>query len=199
MAKKRIDEIKATEEQKEFARLILSGKTMYDSYVQAYMNGQTPERTAANYTKKQLQNRAAQMKGTKGVKALLSKGIIQQDVKAAGQVVWDRRKATDSLMKMQLRAENMLDTLEEATNSLSAKYEAKGEKDFFYKTYSFGVDMLQKISDTLLKVSQELNKMYGLSTPEIVNQNAVTVIFGSTDTLPQDNDLEAFVEVEPEE
>lgn len=185
---------RTTDEQKEFARLILAGHNLYDAYVSAYMDGSTPERTASNYSKKQLQNRASQMKNSKGVKTLLSKGLIEQDVQAAGRAVWDRRKATDSLMKMQLRAEKMLDDLEVAISSLQDKYNSKGDELSYYKVYSFSVDMLGKVSETLLKVSQELNKMYGLSAPEVVNNNAVQVIIGSSDTLPPDNDLEAFVE-----
>jgi hypothetical protein len=197
MAKKDTDN-RISDEQREFARLILSGLPMYDAYVRAYMNGATPERTASNYTKKQIQNRASQMKNSKGVRTLLAKGLIEQDVKDAGVAVWDRRKATNSLMKMMNKAEEMLDVLETATTSLQQKYDEKGENFSFYKVYSFGVEMLSKVSDTLLRVSQELNKMYGLAVPEVVNQNAVTVVFGSTENLPQDNDLEGFVEVEDE-
>lgn len=185
---------RTTDEQREFARLILAGQPLYDAYVGAYMNGSTPERTASNYTRKQIQNRASMMKNSKGVKTYLAKGIIEQDVATASKSVWDRRKATQALMKMQERAEDMLDKLEDATNSLSNKYAAKGEEHFFYKTYSFGVEMLGKVSETLLKVAQELNKMYGLATPEIVNQNAIQVIFGATDVLPPDKDLEGFDE-----
>lgn len=188
---------RTTEEQKEFARCILAGQPLYEAYVHSYMNGATPERTASNYTKKQLQNRAAQMKNSKGVRKLLSAGLIEQDVKDAGRAkVWDRRQATNSLMSMMERAQNMLNRLDEATTALQDKYNSKGEQHSYYKVYSFGVDMLSKVSDTLLRVSQELNKMYGLSVPEVVNQNAVTVVFGSTETLPKDNDLEAFVEEE---
>lgn len=185
---------RTTEEQKAFAQNILAGRSMYDAYVAAYMDGSTPERTASNYTKKQLQNRAAVMKNSKGVRVLLAQGVVAEEVKAAGAVVWDRRKATNALMKAQVRAEDMLDKLEEATATLSAKYQSKGEENYFYKTYSFGVDMLGKVSETLLKIAQELNKMYGLSTPEVVNQNAVQVIFGAPDKLPPDKDLEGFEE-----
>lgn len=185
---------RTTEEQKAFAAEILAGKPLYDAYVTAYMDGSTPERTANNYTKKQLQNRASIMKNSKGVRVLLAQGVVAEEVKAAGSAVWDRRKATNALMKAQQRAEDMLDKLEEATSTLSAKYQSKGEENYFYKTYSFGVDMLGKVSETLLKIAQELNKMYGLSTPEVVNQNAVQVIFGAPDKLPPDRDLEGFEE-----
>lgn len=199
MAKKQLDSTpRATEEQKVFANAILAGKPMYDAYVEAYMNGSTPERTVSNYNKKQLQNRAAVMKNSKGVRALLAQGVVAEEVKTAGMVVWDRRKATNALMKAQMRAEGMLDALEEATATLSAKYQSKGEENYFYKTYSFGVDMLSKVSETLLKIAQELNKMYGLSTPEVVNQNAVQVIFGAPDKLPPDKDLEGFIDEEDE-
>lgn len=181
-----------TEEQKVFARNLSNGMSLYDAYVNAYMNGSTPERTASNYTKKQLQNRASVMKNSKGVKMYLAQNIVEKDIETAGKLVWDRRKATDALMKMYQKAEGMLDVLEDATNSLSNKYASKGEEHFFYKTYSFGVDMLQKVSTTLLQIAQELNKMYGLGAPEIINQNAVQVIFGSTETLPPDKDLEGF-------
>lgn len=189
---------RTTDEQRAFAQNLLSGMPLYEAYVSAYMDNSTAERTASNYTKKQLQNRASVMKNSKGVRALLSQGIIKEEVDLAGRAVWDRRKATQSLMKMQERAENMLDELEKATASLSSKYQSKGEEHYFYKTYSFGVDMLGKISETLLKISQELNKMYGLSTPEIVNQNAVQVVFGSPEQLPKDVDLEGFEEIDNE-
>ena len=192
MSKTAMPDSRTTEEQKAFARNIMSGMSLYDAYVSAYMNGSTPERTASNYTKKQIQNRASMMKNSKGVRLLLSKSLIEQDIKTAGTAVWDRRKATNALMKAQQRAEDMLDRLEEATNSLQNKYTDKGEQFSYYKVYSFGVEMLNKVSDTLLKVAQELNKMYGLSAPEIVNQNAVQVIFGPTDSLPPDKDLEGF-------
>lgn len=185
-------EVKTTEEQQVFAQNIANGMPLYDAYVAAYMNGSTPERTAANYTKKQLQNRASVMKNSKGVKFLLAKYMIDKDVETAGRAVWDRRKATDALMKAQQRAENMLDRLEEATNSLQNKYDSKGEEFSYYKVYSFGIEMLGKVSTTLLTIAQELNKMYGLGAPEVVNQNAVQVIFGSTENLPPDKDLEGF-------
>lgn len=188
----------ATQEQQEFARQILAGKSLYDAYLVAYMNGSTPERTASNYTKKQIQNRASVMKNSAGVRKLLSEGIIKEEVDAAGRAVWDRRKATTSLMKMEERAESMLDALEQATDSLREKYISKGDEFNFYKVYSFGVDMLGKVSETLLRVAQELNKMYGLSAPEVVNQNAVQVIFGAPDALPKDKDLEAFEEGDDE-
>lgn len=192
MPKNAMPDARTSEEQKTFARNIMAGMPLYDAYVAAYMNGSTPERTASNYTKKQIQNRASMMKNSKGVRLLLSQALIEQDVKTAGTAVWDRRKATDALMKAQQRAEKMLDALEDATNSLQNKYNEKGEQYSYYKVYSFGVEMLGKVSDTLLKVAQELNKMYGLAVPEVVNQNAVQVIFGSTDTLPPDKDLEGF-------
>ena len=189
---------RSTDEQKALAQNMLGGMSLYDAYVSAYMDGSTPERTASNYTKKQLQNRASVMKNSKGVRALLSQGIIKEEVDAAGRAVWDRRRATQALMKAQERAENMLDALEKATNSLQNKYDSKGEEFSYYKVYSFGVEMLGKVSETLLKVAQELNKMYGLSAPEVVNQNAVQVIFGATDMLPPDKDLEAFEEEDVE-
>lgn len=179
---------KATKEQEAFAKLILAGKPLYDAYVGAYMDGSCPERTASNYTKKQLQNRAQQMKNSKGVRLLLEKGIIDADIKTAGSLVWDRRKATNALMKSQERAEGYLDKLEEITASM----QLQGAPDF--AVYKFGVEMLSKTSDILLKTAQELNKMYGLATPEIVNQNAVTVVFGAVDSLPPDKDLEGFEE-----
>lgn len=191
--KKDLDD-RTTDEQRAFANNLLQGMSLYDAYVAAYMNGETPERTASNYTKKQLQNRASMMKNSKGVRVLLEKGVIKEEVDNAGKAVWDRRKATNSLMKAQERAEGMLDRLEDALNSLNNKYASKGEEFYYYKTYSFAVDMLGKVSQTLLSVAQELNKMYGLGMPEVVNNNAVQVIFGSTDTLPPDKDLEAFEE-----
>lgn len=177
---------RVTEEQKVFAKSILNGVALYDAYVLAYMDGSTPERTASNYTKKQIQNRASQMKNSKGVRTLLQQGLIEQDIQNAGKAVWDRRKATNALMKAQQRAEDYLDKLEDATHSLQ-----NTGKDF-YAVYNFGVTMLSKATDTLLKIAQELNKMYGLSAPEVVNQNAIQVIFGSMDSLPQDVDLEGF-------
>lgn len=191
--KKDLDD-RITDEQRAFANNLLQGRSLYDAYVAAYMNGETPERTASNYTKKQLQNRASMMKNSKGVRVLLEKGVIKEEVDNAGKAVWDRRKATNSLMKAQERAEGMLDRLEDALNSLDNKYASKGEEFYYYKTYSFAVDMLGKVSQTLLSVTQELNKMYGLGMPEVVNNNAVQVIFGATDTLPPDKDLEAFEE-----
>lgn len=191
--KKDLDD-RITDEQRAFANNLLQGRSLYDAYVAAYMNGETPERTASNYTKKQLQNRASMMKNSKGVRVLLEKGVIKEEVDNAGKAVWDRRKATNSLMKAQERAEGMLDRLEDALNSLNNKYASKGEEFYYYKTYSFAVDMLGKVSQTLLSVAQELNKMYGLGMPEVVNNNAVQVIFGATDTLPPDKDLEAFEE-----
>lgn len=191
--KKDLDD-RITDEQRAFANNLLQGRSLYDAYVAAYMNGETPERTASNYTKKQLQNRASMMKNSKGVRVLLEKGVIKEEVDNAGKAVWDRRKATNSLMKAQERAEGMLDRLEDALNSLDNKYASKGEEFYYYKTYSFAVDMLGKVSQTLLSVAQELNKMYGLGMPEVVNNNAVQVIFGATDTLPPDKDLEAFEE-----
>lgn len=177
-----------TEEQKTFATNILNGVPLYDAYVSAYMDGSTPERTAGNYTKKQIQNRASQMKNSKGVRVLLEQGLIQQDIQNAGKAVWDRRKATNALMKAQERAEDYLDKLEDATHSLQ-----NTGKDY-YRVYEFGVTMLAKATDTMLKIAQELNKMYGLAVPEVVNQNAVQVIFGAMDTLPKDKDLEGFEE-----
>ena len=56
---------RTTDEQKAFAQSILSGMSLYDAYVSAYMDGSTPERTASNYTKKQIQNRASVMKNSK--------------------------------------------------------------------------------------------------------------------------------------
>lgn len=196
MPRNRDTDNRTTDEQRVFANNLLQGMPLYDAYVNAYMDGNTPERTASNYTKKQIQNRASMIKNSKGVRVLLEKGVIKEAVDNAGKAVWDRTKATNSLMKMQERAEGMLDKLEAALQSLDNKYASKGEEFYYYKTYSFAVDMLGKISETLLKVSQELNKMYGLAMPEVVNNNAVQVVFGSTDTLPPDKDLEAFEEDE---
>lgn len=193
MPKEKVDR-RVTEEQRIFAKNLVAGMPLYDAYVAAYMNGSTPERTASNYTKKQIQNRASVMKNSKGVRSLLAEGVTEELVQNAGTAVWDRRKATTALMKAQERAEHLLDTLEDATQSLKRKYDEAGDSNNFYKVYRFGVEMLGSVSETLLKVAQELNKMYGLSTPEIVNQNAVQVIFGATDTLPKDKDLEAFEE-----
>lgn len=184
------EDSRTTEEQRKFAEALVSGASMYDAYVVAYMDGSTPERTVSNYTKKQIQNRAQAMKSSKGVRRLLQKGIIDKDIETAGKLVWDRRKATDAIMKAQKRAEDYLDKLEQVTQQM----QMNSVPD--YAVYKFGVEMLSRCSDILLKTAQELNKMYGISMPEVLNQNAVTVVFGSSESLPKDRDLEGFEEVE---
>lgn len=170
-----------TKRQKEMAKLLVEGgKSVVDCYVQAYE--QTPEQCA---DKQKLASRAYMASKSKGVLEWIQKFQEQQAIEEARILVWDKRKATERLLKMCHEIEVNITI----TRKLRDKMLDEG------LTTSQQLSQMLKVSqvcnDTARAVKEcirEMNEMYGLTQPDVSLTNAVQVIIGGAESLPEDTE-----------
>lgn len=170
----------ATAQQRKLAQLLVEGeRTLIECYIDAY--NQTEEKCK---NRARLSARAHSASKTAGVQHYIRLFQEQQAIEEARLLVWDRRKASKRLLQMTREIEVNI----EITRKLRDKMLDDGE----LKTTQQLSQMLkvaQICNDTsraIREVLHEMNEMYGLTKPEVSLTNAIQVIIGGAEQLPED-------------
>jgi hypothetical protein len=169
-----------TAQQRRMAELLLQGeKTITDCYIEAY--NQTPEQCE---NKANLYSRARNASLSKGVETCLKQLQEAAAVEEARLLVWDKRRATKRLLEMCREIEvnvaitrKLRDKLME-DNSITDV----GKLNQMLKVAQICNDTSRAIKECI----REMNEMYGLTKPEVSLGNAVQVIIGGVEQLPDD-------------
>lgn len=170
-----------TANQKKMAELMLQGeKTITDCYIEAY--DQTPDQCE---NKQNLYQRAWSAANSKGVTEWLKKLQEAQAVEEARLLVWDKRRATKRLLEMCHEIEVNIQLTRELRDQLMQDKDISGigKLNQMVKVAQICNDTSRAIKECI----QEMNQMYGLTKPEVNLTNAVQVIIGGPDTLPEDD------------
>lgn len=170
-----------TRQQKRMAELLVRGElSVVDCYIDAY--GQTREQCE---DRQKLASRAYMASKSRGTLCWIKKLEETQAVEEARLLVWDKRKAAQRLLKMCHEIEVNIDITRELRDRMLNEPEMK--------TSSRLTQMLkvsQICNDTARAIKEcirEMNEMYGLTDPKVSLSNAVQVVIGGADDLPDDD------------
>lgn len=169
-----------TPAQKKMAQLMLQGeKTITECYIEAY--NQTPEDCE---NKINLYQRARCASTSKGVTEYLKELQEHELVEEARLLTWDRRRATKRLLQMCHEIEVNINITRELRDKLmdSPELSAGIKLNQMLKVAQICNDTSRAIKECI----QEMNSMYGLSKPEVNMMNAVQVIIGGAEEMPDD-------------
>lgn len=169
-----------TANQKRLAELLVEGeKTVVDAYIEAY--NQTPEQCK---DRGKLAARAYMASKSKGVLYWIQKLQEQQAVEEARLLVWDKRKASKRLLSMMNEIQVNIEIVRRLRDKM---LEEPG-------TTSQQLTQMMKVSqicnDTtraIREIIKEMNEMYGLTQPSVNLNNAIQVIIGGAEELPDDD------------
>ncbi len=169
-----------TAQQKKMAELLLRGeKTVTDCYIEAY--NQTPEQCE---NKQNLYQRAYNASISKGVVTYLKTLQEAEAVEEARLLVWDKRRATKRLLEMCREIEVNVELTRKLRDKLmnDSTITDVGKLNQMLKVAQICNDTSRAIKECI----QEMNQMYGLTKPEVALGNAVQVIIGGVEKLPED-------------
>ena len=169
-----------TPQQRKFAEMIVSGEyTIVDAYAEAYCI--PPEQ---RHDRQALSNRAYAASRTKGVASYIKKLQEQMAVAEARTLVWDKRRAAERLMKVIHEIEVNVDITRELRDKAMEDPEMHVSKklDQMMKVAQIDNDTMRLVKECI----NELNQMYGLTSPSVNMTAAIQVIIGSTADLPDD-------------
>ena len=169
-----------TAQQKKMAELLLRGeKTVTDCYIEAY--NQTPEQCE---NKQNLYQRAYNASISKGVVTYLKTLQEAEAVEEARLLVWDKRRATKRLLEMCREIEVNVELTRKLRDKLMDDNSITdvGKLNQMLKVAQICNDTSRAIKECI----QEMNQMYGLTKPEVALGNAVQVIIGGVEKLPED-------------
>lgn len=169
-----------TAQQKKMAELLLRGeKTVTDCYIEAY--NQTPEQCE---NKQNLYQRAYNASISKGVVTYLKTLQEAEAVEEARLLVWDKRRATKRLLEMCREIEVNVELTRKLRDKLMGDETITdvGKLNQMLKVAQICNDTSRAIKECI----QEMNQMYGLTKPEVSLGNAVQVIIGGAEKLPED-------------
>ena len=169
-----------TAQQKKMAELLLRGeKTVTDCYIEAY--NQTPEQCE---NKQNLYQRAYNASISKGVVTYLKTLQEAEAVEEARLLVWDKRRATKRLLEMCREIEVNVELTRKLRDKLMKDETITdvGKLNQMLKVAQICNDTSRAIKECI----QEMNQMYGLTKPEVSLGNAVQVIIGGAEKLPED-------------
>ena len=169
-----------TAQQKKMAELLLRGeKTVTDCYIEAY--NQTPEQCE---NKQNLYQRAYNASISKGVVTYLKTLQEAEAVEEARLLVWDKRRATKRLLEMCREIEVNVELTRKLRDKLMGDDSITdvGKLNQMLKVAQICNDTSRAIKECI----QEMNQMYGLTKPEVSLGNAVQVIIGGAEKLPED-------------
>jgi hypothetical protein len=169
-----------TAQQKKMAELLLRGeKTVTDCYIEAY--NQTPEQCE---NKQNLYQRAYNASISKGVVTYLKTLQEAEAVEEARLLVWDKRRATKRLLEMCREIEVNVELTRKLRDKLMEDNSITdvGKLNQMLKVAQICNDTSRAIKECI----QEMNQMYGLTKPEVALGNAVQVIIGGVEKLPED-------------
>lgn len=169
-----------TGNQKRLAELLVEGeKTTVDCYIEAYrQEGKQLE------DRQKLAARAYMASKSKGVLYWIQKVQEQQAVEEARLLVWDKRKASKRLLTMMNEIQVNIDIVRKLRDRM---LDEPG-------TTSHQLSQMMKVSqvcnDTaraIREMLREMNEMYGLTQPSVNMTNAIQVIIGGAEELPEDD------------
>ena|SRR5690606_7496293 len=168
-----------TANQKRMAECLVRGdKSVVECYIEAYRP--TPEECE---DRQKLASRAYMASRSKGVLYWIQKLQEQQAVEEARLLVWDKRKAAKRLLSMMNEIQVNIEIVRRLRDKM---LEEPG-------TTSHQLTQMMKVSqicnDTtraIKEIIKEMNEMYGLTQPSVNLNNAIQVIIGGTDELPDD-------------
>ena len=173
------DSIVPTKQQKRLAELLVAGEmTTVDAYIEAY------EQTGEQLEDRQkLAARAYMASKSKGCVFWIKKLQEIQAVEEARLLVWDKRKATKRLLDMCKEIEvNIKITRELRDKMLNEGLSTSQQLNQMLKVAQVCNDTARAIKECI----REMNEMYGLTKPEVGTMNAVQIIIGAPETLPED-------------
>lgn len=168
-----------TANQKRMAECLVEGeKTTVECYIEAYR--QTPEQCE---DRQKLASRAYMASKSKGVLYWIQKLQERQAVEEARLLVWDKRKAAKRLLSMINEIQVNIDIVRRLRDKM---LEEPG-------TTSQQLTQMMKVSqicnDTtraIREIVKDMNDMYGLTQPSVNMNNAIQVIIGGVEELPED-------------
>lgn len=173
--------ISPTKQQKRLAELLVEGElTIVDAYIDAY--NQTPEKCEH---RQRLASRAYMASKSKGCLYWIGKLNEHKAIEEARILVWDKRKAARRLLKMCREIEVNIDI----TRQLRDKMLNEGMSTSMQLSQMLKV--AQVCNDTARAVKEcirEMNEMYGLTKPEVSLTNAIQVVIGGAEDLPEDGE-----------
>lgn len=172
--------IRPTASQRRLAELLVAGDlTLVDSYIEAY--SQTEEQCK---DRQKLASRAYMASKSKGCLYWIERLQQEQAVEEARILVWDKRKASRRLLKMCHEIEQTI----EITRQLRDKMLTENLTTSSQLTQMVKVAQICNESSRMVKECiREMNEMYGLTKPEVSLTNAVQVIIGGAEDLPEDD------------
>ena len=171
--------ITPTAQQKRMAELLVEGElSVVDCYIDAYH--QEGEQLV---DRQKLASRAYMASKSKGCMYWIQVLQEQQAVEEARILVWDKRKAAQRLLKMCHEIEvNVEITRKLRDKMLAEDLSTAAQLSQMLKVAQVCNDTTRAIKECI----QEMNQMYGLTKPEVNMTNAVQVIIGSPENLPED-------------
>lgn len=169
-----------TDKQKKLAELLVAGEhSTVDAYVIAYEPTEEDQQD-----RQKIASRAYMASKSKGVLYWIQKLQEQQAVEEARILVWDKRKASRRLLEMTNEAQITIDIVRELRDRLVAEGGATSHQLNQMLKVS---EICNRTSSTILEIVKEMNKMYGLSNPSVSLGNAVQIIIGGVEELPDDD------------
>lgn len=170
----------ATKSQRRMAQLLVEGeKTIVECYIEAYEQTEEQQRDRAK-----LSARAYSASKTRGVRNHIKRLQELQAIEEARILVWDKRKAAKFLLNMCKDIEANVEITKQLRDQMLREGLSTSQQ------LSQMVKVAEICNDTtraIREVVREMNDMYGLSKPEVSLTNAIQVIIGGVNTLPEDS------------
>lgn len=169
-----------TANQKRLAELLVEGeRSTVDCYIEAYR--QTPEQCE---DRQRLASRAYMASKSKGVLYWIQKLQEQQAVEEARLLVWDKRKAAKRLLSMINEVQVNIDIVRRLRDKML------DEPGTTSKQLSQMMKVSHMLNDTtrvIRDITKDMSEMYGLTQPSVNMANAIQVIIGGAEELPNDD------------
>ena len=168
-----------TGNQKRMAECLVEGeKSTVDCYIEAYR--QTPEQCE---DRGKLASRAYMASKSKGVLYWIQKLQEQQAVEEARLLVWDKRKAAKRLLTMINEIQVNIDIVRKLRDNM---LKLPGTPSQQLSQMMKVSHMLNDTTRAIREIVKDMNDMYGLTQPSVNMTNAIQVIIGGVEELPDD-------------
>lgn len=173
--------ITANAQQRRFAELLVQGElTTVECYIQAYKPTEQEQKD-----RQKISSRAYMASKSKGVLDTIAKLQEQEAIEEARILVWDKRKAAKRLLQMCKEIEvNIQITRDLRDKMLNEGLTTSQQLNQMIKVAQICNDTSRAIKECIV----EMNQMYGLTKPEVSMANAVQIIIGGPEQLPEDTE-----------
>ncbi len=171
--------IRPTDNQKRLAVCLVEGeKTTVDCYIEAYkQEGEQLE------DRQKLAARAYAASRSKGTTYWIQKVQEQQAVEEARLLVWDKRKASKRLLGMMREIEVNIEIVRKLRDNM---LEETGNTNQQLNQMMKVSHILNDTARAIREMIKDMNDMYGLTQPSVNMANAVQIIIGGAEELPDD-------------